>query len=571
MGKTNKNKYIFAIILSVFTALSVLGGTSYALLRGTATASKEQIIKAGSVKLSLTESFDDIDASVTAMSDALGISQDTIYEFSITNIGDAAAMYDLKLINEAPDGYTGTVIPDNYIKVGLQVNGIECGPMNLSDVNNIIDSSDIYQDEVIHYKLRIWFDQSNESALAALTDAKMFLKLKLEATQRALDTEPATTVLYSDGTLIINEPESKRDSNIAKHGTVSSEYDAFNPNGTTDVEKYVFTDADSRPWNSERASITSVELGQRISPTSTAFWFYGLSNLASANLTNLDMSLNTSMRSMFNRAGNDASVTSFSLVGLSKWDTSKVANMSYVFYEAGKNATTWNIGDISNWNTSSVTTFQSLFYYAANSADVVNLNLSKWNTENTTIMSSMFNHFGSNATVWSVGNLSGWDTSSVQKMVSMFNGAATNASVFELGNIGAWDVSTVDNMSGMFESAGQNATTWNIGNLSKWNTSSVTDMSYLFNRTGMNNNSNIGSLNIYANNIDYILQGCKFASIVLNIYSNPTSYTNIGAEEAATGSNAIVVINYSTTTTNIDEIVYQQYTVGNVIKGAKLD
>ena len=137
-----------------------MGGTSYAVLKGTNSDSNEQIIKTGSVELKLTENFDDINKKVTIMDDEEGLLQEETYDFNIKNIGDVPAKYDLKLINKVPSSYTGKVLDTKYIKVGLEINGEEYGPMSLEKVKNVIDSDIIYKNEIINYKLIIWLDKS---------------------------------------------------------------------------------------------------------------------------------------------------------------------------------------------------------------------------------------------------------------------------------------------------------------------------------------------------------------------------------------------------------------------------
>ena len=58
------------------------------------------------------------------------------------------------------------------------------------------------------------------------------------------------TTLFTDGTFIINEKSTDRAANIALHGAVTNEYDPFDPNGSTNIQKYRFSSASERPWNS---------------------------------------------------------------------------------------------------------------------------------------------------------------------------------------------------------------------------------------------------------------------------------------------------------------------------------
>ena len=67
-----------------------------------------------------------------------------------------------------------------------------------------------------------------------------------------------------------------------------------------------------------------------------------------------------------------------------------MTDMSYMFYNAGRNASTWSIGDLSGWNTSKVTNMQDIFSGAGYNASSFNLNLSNWNTSKVTSMQDMF-------------------------------------------------------------------------------------------------------------------------------------------------------------------------------------
>ena len=135
------------------------------------------------------------------MSDEDGLLQEETYDFNIKNTGDAPAKYDLKLINEVPNTYTGKVLDTKYIKIGLEINGTEYGPMSLEKVKNIIDSDIIYKKEMINFKMRIWLDKTKEKDIENLEDYKAFLKLKIEAVQRpeSMDTKDATKTFNYTG------------------------------------------------------------------------------------------------------------------------------------------------------------------------------------------------------------------------------------------------------------------------------------------------------------------------------------------------------------------------------------
>lgn len=127
------------------------------------------------------------------------------------------------------------------------------------------------------------------------------------------------TVLYTDGTLIINEDPNDRAANVAAHGEATNTYVAFNPNGRTNEERYIFSS--TQPWYNERTRILRTEIGDEISPTSTSRWFFNCSSITSIDLDNLDTSNVTDMASMFEACNALLSLD------LSSFNTSNVTSM----------------------------------------------------------------------------------------------------------------------------------------------------------------------------------------------------------------------------------------------------
>ena len=237
------------------------------------------------------------------------------------------------------------------------------------------------------------------------------------------------------------------------------------------------------PWYDQRDSVTKANIDTSFvsaRPTGTCGWLGNLRNVADiTNLQNLNTSSVTDVSFMFYYAGYNA--TTWDIGDLSGWNTGSVTNMYNMFRNAGTKATTWDIGDLSGWNTENVTTMQSMFENAGRSATTWNIgDLSGWNTGSVTNMFGMFSYAGYNATTWDIGDLSGWNTGSVTDMAVMFRDAGNSATTWNIGDLSGWNTGSVTNMSGMFYSAGRNAATWDIGNLGGWNTGSVTIMSYMF-------------------------------------------------------------------------------------------
>ena len=104
------------------------------------------------------------------------------------------------------------------------------------------------------------------------------------------------TVLYSDGTLIINEREGDIATNRTNHGTETNTYPPLD-----EEHPYDWRFGVSDPyWYEERASILAVEIGSTISPRHLDHWFPYHYNCKSFDLHNIDGSQVTSMRFMFN-------------------------------------------------------------------------------------------------------------------------------------------------------------------------------------------------------------------------------------------------------------------------------
>lgn len=261
-----------------------------------------------------------------------------------------------------------------------------------------------------------------------------------------------------------------------------------------------------------------------------------------ANVTNLDLSFIaswdtssvTDMSYMFFQAGYSA--TTLNLGNLT-WNTSNVEDMEYMFYDAFPYVTSINLSFLSGWNVSSVKKFNCMFYYSFMSLETFNLDLSSWDVSSGQYFGSMFYDTADYATVFNL-NLTGWNPSSAVNMYNMFYAAGFSAETFSLGNLSSWDTRNVTNMQGMFYYAGYNATTWN----------------------------SFGSLKVYATNVQEMFRGVPLANGTLNIYTRPTSYSYMFNNAATSGSG--IVVNYTSSVTNIDNLVATKSSNSNVTKGS---
>ena len=122
---------------------------------------------------------------------------------------------------------------------------------------------------------------------------------------------------------------------------------------------------------------------------------------------------------------------------LSGWDTSRVIDMSGMFYRC-KSLEKVNLF---NFNTSKVTDMSEMFYECRS---LEKLDLSSWSTSKVTDMSDMFSWCKSLKEL----NISNWDTSNVTNMRSMFYDCES----LEKFDISNWNTSSVTtNMDQMFK------------------------------------------------------------------------------------------------------------------------
>ena len=148
---------------------------------------------------------------------------------------------------------------------------------------------------------------------------------------------------------------------------------------------------------------------------------------------------------------------------ISKWKTSNVENMSFMFTHM---STLPN--EISNINTSKVVYISFLFF----KCKVVTLpDISKWETSKVQKMNNIFDHCESLETL---PDISIWDTSNVTDMSSMFSKCK---SLSFLPDISKWNTSKVNNMSCIFQNC--SSLTY-LPDISKWDGSNVGYKLYMF-------------------------------------------------------------------------------------------
>ena len=210
-------------------------------------------------------------------------------------------------------------------------------------------------------------------------------------------------------------------------------------------------------WWDGRGNLTNIDMSgfNTEKVKNMNYMFYELYKLTTLNLSNFNTSNVTKMRGMF------MDLDSITGLDLSTFDTRNVTDMAQMFYGLD-NITSL---DLSNFNTQNVKTMNSMFHDAYN---LSSLNLTSFNTQKVTDMSEMF-HGLINITSL---NLSNFDTRNVKNMDAMFWDVRSLTSL-DLSN---FNTQNVTDMGSMFSSM-ENLTTLDLSN---FNTQNVTDINGMF-------------------------------------------------------------------------------------------
>ena len=174
------------IILTLIGVVSLVTGITFAIYENTINAGKSQVIKTGIVNFTLTESTNGLVLdNLQELTDYEGMAQETFYEFTIKNTGNTITDYEISLVDKPNSSYTGTILNEKYIKVGLLKNNSEEIIVNLKEVNRLIDKVTLDVEDTVNYKLRLWLDFGDleDEAKEALVGQKIFLALKINGIQ----------------------------------------------------------------------------------------------------------------------------------------------------------------------------------------------------------------------------------------------------------------------------------------------------------------------------------------------------------------------------------------------------
>lgn len=289
--------------------------------------------------------------------------------------------------------------------------------------------------------------------------------------------EPIYATLYTDGTLGLSTGKT-----TISGKAISKSYGDIQLNSAL------------RPWANDVSNIKTVNIVNKIRPTTIAMWFYNCTNLtAISNIANLDTSKVTSMASMFNGC------SSLRSLDLSNFDTSKVTQIGSMFYGCSSLRSL----DLSSFDTSQVTSMGSMFSGCSN---LTSLNLSSFDTSKVTSMNNMFSRCSSLTSL----NLSNFDTSKVTSMSYMFQSCSALRSL----NISNFDTSNITNMYAMFDRCSALTSL----NISSFDTSNVTSMGFMFSVCSSLTSLDLSSFNVSkVTDFSYMFQNCsKLKTIYVN-------------------------------------------------------
>ena len=373
--KSKINKQNIFLVISLVILLFIILGISYAFLQTSFFASKESVLKVGSLALVLDES-DGNAITVSAdgpLSDSEGVNLNNYYSFKLTNNGKVASSYTIYLDNQPLD--EGDVrIDQEYVHYSLERDDSNNVAKSLTREQKL-ESGIINSGQTINYKLRLWF--SND--MTAEEENKVFkAKLRIEASQN-INTMASSLKLIDEEKQTVTKIVFQDKINDIENTTKSYDLSA---NDNNSVIGKIVSNGDSTN------TLYIQSNGEIFANSNSSYLFNYFTELKTIeNLTLLNTSQVTDMSQMFSNC------KSLLNIDLSNFDTSKVTSMSSMFSMWDTNLGTSSYGsltelDLSSFDTSKVTTMSDMFAFNINLQE---LNLSSFNTENVTDMFHTFN------------------------------------------------------------------------------------------------------------------------------------------------------------------------------------
>lgn len=468
------------LILSLVMIVLLLVGFSYAFLKTSFFANKDNILKVGKLALTLDESNGN-EINVTdesPMTDEEGIAQDNYFSFTLTNNGKIASSYTIYLEDQPIDS-NDTRVTSSYVHYSLEKDGFNNVARKLSS-DQAIGSGIISSGQTINYKLRLWFADN----IAAEEENRVFrTKIKIVASQNTktmvssfgLSNEEKSTftkIVFQDKISEIENTTKIYDLSVAKNNSVVGRTVANADNTNTlyiqsDGETFANSDSDSLfAYFVNVKEIENLNLLNTSQVVNMSEMFSNSKNLTELDLSNFDTSNVTTMYAMFTMWNNTDDVYSdgnLIKLDLSSFDTSKVVSMRDMF-AYNVNLSSLNV---SSFNTSNVTDMHHMF---SNCKSLTTIDLVNFRTSKVVAMDGIFGECRSLKFI----NLQNFDTSNTKYMQEMFY---NNTSLLSL-NLSSFDTSNVLNTTNMFD----NCSALKSVDLRNAVFDSITDYNMMFNK-----------------------------------------------------------------------------------------
>ena len=319
---------------------------------------------------------------------------------------------------------------------------------------------------VIIKGLKELVDGAEAEAQAKVAEAEAKKKAEEEAKRKAKEEEAKRKAEEEDRRKAEEEARRKAEEELRIRELQTKPYAVLSNNNATLTFYYDHLKSDrngmnieDKKWKEHRNDIVTVVFDKSFANChnicSTSHWFNEFNYLTSVvGLNNLNTSKVTDMSYMFFRC------MYLQSLDLSRFDTSKVTNMSYMF----ESCCHLRSLDLSRFDTRNVTNMSSMFCCCS----LQSLDLSSFDTSKVTDMSSMF----AECRFLQSLDLSSFDTSKVTTMRAMFDGCRSLRSL-DLSN---FDTSKVTDMSSMFFEC----KSLQLLDLSSFDTSKVTTMRAMF-------------------------------------------------------------------------------------------
>lgn len=245
--------------------------------------------------------------------------------------------------------------------------------------------------------------------------------------------------------------------------------------------------------NSFFADITEIDFGGCFNTSKVedmSYMFYESASLSSLDLSGFNTASVHDMSNMFYYC------TSLTSLDISSFNTSNVTNMDSMF----ESCSALVLLDVTHFNTEKVTSMKSMFNYCPS---LVSLDVSGFNTEKVTSMESMFSYCSGLTSL----DVSGFNTEKVTSMESMFS----YCSGLTLLDVSNFKTSNVTSMGYMF----QNCSALTSLDVSKFNISNVVNMTSMFYNCSAITSLNVSNFNTKkAKRLSALFYGCSKLSTI---------------------------------------------------------